>query len=636
MMFQEESSEKTKRFGVQLIKAAVTALALVSAAFGLYTSALGVFTAVIQRDVYLGLVLTIVYLKQLQGDYEKSAPLYRKIVDFGLLFMASGSAIYLLKNYVHIVNRIGAATTADILFGAFQVIALLEAARRLVGLPMFIIAMVFIVYGIVGPFLPYPLGHAGYDLTRIISHLYLTTEGIFGVSLGVASTVILIYSLFGSFLEVSGVGKFFTNLSLTIVGKSRGGSAKASIVASGLMGTVSGSAVANALTTGNFTLPLMMSTGYDAMTAAAILAVAATGGLIMPPVMGAGAFVMAELRGISYSSVAIAAAIPAILYYVSLFIESGLLADKNKVRILGSDEIPKVKTVIRDSYLALPLLVIIVGLIVLYLPPQVAAFWAIVCTILVSMFKRETRITAPKAYNALCSGALSMLSTAITCSTAGIIVGMVSLTGLGLKISEVLMGLSMGQSFLGLFIAMVIALVLGMGLPPVAAYIILAAMAVPPLVKMGIPLIAADMFVFYFSCIGNITPPVALAAFTTAGLAKTDPFKTGFLASFLGIVSFIVPYCFVYGPALLAQGNVIDIVIAFIGAVIGVWAMSVAVCGWYKGSVKVFWRVLLFAGAILLIKPGLITDAIGLVLVGAFLLVNKLVKPAVTASSTSA
>ena len=447
-------------------------------------------------------------------------------------------------------------------------------------------------------------------------YLSLGTEGIFGTSMGVAAGVIVTYSVFGAVMERFGIGDYFITVAYGLVGRSKGGSAKASIVASGLMGTVSGSAVANILTTGSFTLPLMTRSGYSKRTAAAILAVAATGGLIMPPVMGAAAFVMSEMRGVSYGSICIAAAIPAILYYLALFVQSGLEADRVGMKVLTKDELPAKKEWLPKLYLFLPLLILLFLLVVLQWPAGKSACITMAAILVISFRDREFWPTPKKLYEVLKSGGSGVISTILTCATAGIIVGCLSITGLTVKISALIISLSGDSVVLSLFLTMLIALLLGMGMPPVAAYIILASMIVPSLVKIGVPQIAADMFCFYFSCIGNITPPVALAAFTSAGLVNEDPFKTGWQAFKYALVTLLVPFAFCSNTALLLQGgNALEMIRCCVTAGIGVSVFGVAMIGWFKGKVNPVFRILLGVSTILLVMPSAITDIIGIAII---------------------
>lgn len=537
----------------EVIGKVISILSFVLGAFTLYTSIFGLMTAVIQRGLVLAVALLIAFCQLLK----KAKPGFSlfKVIDTAMAFLSVGTGAYIVLTFKSLVQRAGAYNQWDIIISYVLFAVLIYAAVRTLGWPMVIIALTFVAYAMFGRYLPPPFGHAGYKLARVLPYLVLGTEGIYGTSMGVAAGVIIVYSLFGGFMEIFGVGDYFIKVAYGMVGRSKGGSAKASIVASGLMGTVSGSAVANILTTGNFTLPLMIKSGYAPMTAAAILAVAASGGLIMPPVMGAAAFVMSEMRGVSYGSIAVAAIIPAVLYYASLFIQAGFEADKIGMKALTKEELPANKDAIKEVYLFLPLIVLFALLIFFQYPASPSACVAMAIIVVLAFFKKETKPTPNKLYKAISEGGSAVISTILTCATAGIIVGIITLTGLGVKVSAVIMAMSGNSVYLALFFAMLIALLLGMGMPPVAAYIIMASMIVPSLVHLGVEQLAADMFVFFFSCIGNITPPVALAAFTAAGMVQVNPFQTGFLAAKFGLVSFIIPYAFCTSSSLLLQGD---------------------------------------------------------------------------------
>ena len=617
-------------------KQAISILCCAMAVFVAYTAIFGVLTAVIQRAIVLGVTFVVTFLQLIDKNLTKKNKVTVVTVIYTILILASIVAtVYIIATFKQTVDRAGKYTDMDILMAMVVLVVMLIAAQRSLGWPMVIISLVFIAYTILGKYIPGTFGHKGYSLTRISTYLSLGTEGIFGTSMGVAAGVIVVYSIFGGFMEAFGLGDYFIKVAYGLVGRSKGGSAKASIVASALMGTVSGSAVANILTTGNFTLPLMSKSGYSKRTAAAILAVAATGGLIMPPVMGAAAFVMAEMRGIAYGEICIAAAIPALLYYFSLFVQSGLEADRVGMKVLTKDELPKKKEWLPEIYLFLPILVLLYLLMVMQLPAQKSAIISMAVILVLAFRKKEFWPTPKKLYKAFSEGGSAVISTILTCATAGIIVGCLSMSGLSVKVSALIMKLAGQSMYLSLFLTMIVALILGMGMPPVAAYIIMASMIVPSLVSMGLPQLAADLFVFYFACIGNITPPVALAAFTSAGLVKEDPFKTGWLAFRYGLVTFLVPYAFCTSQALLCQGSFLDIAYTTLTALIGCWAAAVALIGWWKGKVNFLFRVLMFAGGVCMIIPGAVTDLIGVAIIAAiivFLVLQRKKHPAAPAS----
>ncbi len=582
------------------------------AAFVLYTAVFGVLTAVVQRAIVLGVVLVVTCLQLINKSLEKNERVTAAAVVYALCAAVTVIfTIYIVATFKITVERAGRYTMEDVVIAVAVILVLLFAALKSLGLPMVIISVIFLLYTLFGQMIPGSFGHKNYSIARISTYLSLGTEGIFGTSMSVAAGVIITYSVFGCVMERFGLGDYFIKVAYGMVGRMKGGSAKASIVASALMGTVSGSAVANILTTGNFTLPLMYKSGYSKKTAAAILAVAATGGLIMPPVMGAAAFVMAEMRGVGYGSICIAAIVPAVLYFVSLFIQSGLEADRIGMKVLTKEELPKKEEWVKELYLFLPLIVLLVLLMVFQMPAQRAAVIAIAIILVLSFRKKEFWPTPDKLYEAISNGGLSVISTVLTCATAGIIVGCLSMSGLSVKISSLIMALSGSSIYLSLFLTMIVALILGMGMPPVASYIILASMVVPSLVSMGVPQMSADLFVFYFSCIGNITPPVALAAFTAAGLVKEDPFRTGWLALRYGIVTFLVPFGFCMSPSLLLQGNPVSVIYTVATALVGIWIAAIAIIGWWKCKVNRLFRILLFISGCTLLLPGIMTDAVG-------------------------
>lgn len=622
-----EQERKLNRMGGVTAKLGVLIgiLCFALAAFVIYTAIFGVLTAVIQRGIVWGLAIAITFLQLIRKNIEK----HDRITVISVLYLllalvAVAAAIYLCATFKLTVERAGQYTQMDVIISFLVFAVMIIASQRSLGWPMVIIALVFVAYTILGRYIPGTFGHRGYSLSRLMPYLSLGTEGIFGTSMGVAAGVIVTYGVFGSIMEKFGLGDYFIKVAYGMVGRNKGGSAKASIIASALMGTVSGSAVANILTTGSFTLPLMTKSGYSKKTAAAILAVAATGGLIMPPVMGAAAFVMSEMRGISYGSICIAAIIPAVLYYICLFVESGLEADRVGMKVLTKEELPNKKEWLPQLYLFLPLLVLLVLLMAFRWPAQTAACVAMAVILVLGFRAKEFFPTPKRLYESLSSGGSSVVSTILTCATAGIIVGCLSMTGLSVKVSGLITTLAGNSMWLALVLTMVVALILGMGMPPVAAYIILASMIVPTLVQMGIPQIAADMFCFYFACIGNITPPVALAAFTSAGLVQEDPFKTGFTAFRYALITFLVPFAFCSSSGLLLQGSLVEIVSTCATALIGVCAAAVGIIGWFRGPVKMILRVLLFAGAVCLVIPGVVTDIIGIGVTVACLVFTRL------------
>lgn len=602
----------TSRPGTLIITIVAVSLSL----FQLYTAGFGVLTPVLQRVTHLTFVLVLVFL--LFSTTKKARFWW---LDAIFLTGAVVTGIYMWLTYQTLVFRAGDPTTLDMIMGAATIVLVLEVTRRTTGWPLVIIAVMALVYARYGPYFPGILSHKAYSFERIISQLYLSMEGIWGVTLGVAATMVALFVLFGAFLEATGGGKMFIDLAFAIAGRSTGGPAKVAVVSSGLMGTISGSPVANVVTTGTFTIPLMKRLGYDPHVAGAIEAVASSGGAIMPPIMGAGAFVMSEMTGIPYSKICIAAAIPAVLYYLSLFLAVHFEAKRKGMKGLPASELPHLGQTLKKSlFLLIPIFVLLYLLVVVQVSPMKAAFWGILTLLLTSSTIGPYRFDAKSNLNvilkALEKGARDVLTVSTACATAGIIIGVIAQTGIGLTFSSIVVEAAGGRLILALALTMVASIILGMGLPPTAAYIVLAAMGAPALIELNVPVLIAHLFIFYFSVFAPITPPVALAAYAGAGIAESDPMRTGVTAFRLGLVAFLIPYMFTYGPALVALGSVGEITQALITASIGVFCLASAVIGWMLKDLFWFERLFFLGAALALIDPGLQTDLLGLALLG--------------------
>jgi len=497
--------------------------------------------------------------------------------------------------------------------GGITILLVLEATRRAIGPELPIVVIVFLLYAYFGPYMPGYFAHRGYSLERIIEHLYMQTEGIFGIPLGVSSSFVFLFILFGAVLNKTGMGKFFIDLSMALAGHTTGGPAKVAVIASGFVGSISGSSVANVVTTGSFTIPLMKSIGYKKDFAGAVEAAASTGGQIMPPVMGAAAFVMSEFLQIPYIKIAAAAAIPAIIYYAAVMIMVHLEACKNGLKGLPRERLPKAKQVLKEKgHLILPLL----GLVYLMVRGYTAifaAFWAIVMSLAASMIKKETRLNLKNFFGAFEDGAKGALGVASACACAGMVVGVTTLTGFGLKIASGIVALGGGKVLPTLFFTMIASIILGMGLPTTAKYIILAIMAAPALIQLGILPLAAHMFILYFGIIADLTPPVAVAAYAGAGIAGGNTMKTGFNAVKLAVAGFLIPYIFAINPALMGiQGPALLTIRLMVTSLAGVLALGAAASGFLMVKTELYERVLLFIVAIMLISPDLLTDIIGI------------------------
>lgn len=597
----------------------VSVIAILFSCFQLYTAIFGILPAQLQRSIHLAFVFILVYLLYPAGSKARKDKF--GWLDICLAIIGAGVALYLTLNFESLLLRAGDQNTFDIIIGILAIILVLEGARRVVGLPIAIIATVFLVYGILGPYMPGFLNHRGYSISRIVSHMYYTTEGILGIPLGVAATFIFLFILLGSFLEKTGIGAFFIDLANSVAGFAAGGPAKVAVLTSALEGTVSGSSVANTVGSGSFTIPLMKSLGYKPEFAAAVEAAASTGGQIMPPIMGAAAFLMAEFIGIPYSQIAKAAIIPALLYFTGIFISVHLEAKKLGMKGMSKDELPKLSKVMMDrGYLFIPLVGIVYFLVEGSTPVK-AALYGLGLAVVTSYIRKSTRLSLKNILEALEQGAKNALGVSMACACAGIIVGTITLTGLGLKLGNGLVSLSGGNLMLTLVFTMITSLILGMGAPTTANYVITSTIAAPAIVQLGVPVLAAHMFTFYFGIIADITPPVALAAFAGSAIAKSNPLKTGIQASKLAIAAFIIPYMFVLNPAiLLIDTTPLKIAQMVITSIIGMIGISTAMEGYLFTHVNKIERVFFLVGGLMMVDPGVLTDIIGLViLVTAFL-----------------
>lgn len=599
----------------------VAAIAIAFSIFQLYTAIFGVLDAQLQRGVHLGFGLALVFLL-----YPTCKSWSRhKLHPFDLLLAVLGAAApaYIIYEYQNLVLRAGTVSDMDLAVGIIGIILVIEAARRVVGIPMVCVVLVFIAYAFAGPYMPGVLAHRGLTPAQLVSHLYFTTEGIFGIPLGVSSTFIFLFILFGAYLESTGLGKFFIDIANAIAGWASGGPAKVAVLSSGLMGTVSGSSVANVVGTGSLTIPMMKKLGYHKDFAGAVEAAASTGGQLMPPVMGAAAFLMAEFVGVPYIDIVKAAIIPALLYFAGVWLGVHFEAKRSNLKGIPRSELPKIGTLLRErGHLALPLVVIVYLLVSGYTPMR-AALVAIILSILCSALRKSTRMKPIEIVEGLEKGARNVLGVLVACAAAGIIIGVVTKTGVGLKLASGLLELSGGMLLPTMFFTMITAIILGMGVPTTANYVITSTIAAPALVQMGVPVLAAHMFVFYFGIIADVTPPVALAAYAGAGISGGNALKTGVNASKLAIAAFIIPYIFVLSPVILmVEGTPLDLISATVTALIGMVSLSSALIGFLADQCNLLERLLLVAGGLLMIQPGIVTDVIGIVIFVAILLLQ--------------
>ena len=614
----------------------ITIVAILMSAFHLFTSWHGTLLAMKQRSLHLIFAFTLGFA--LYPGFKKSSKDKIDIMDWVLMILSIGVWGYIFFNVEAIALKGGQMSTTDMVLGVLAVLLTLEVTRRVVGPELPIVTIVFLLFAYFGRSLPGVFAHRGFNVTRIVSHMYMTTEGIMGTPLGVSSTFVFMFILFGSFLDKTGVGEFFIDFAYALTGSTRSGPAMTSVLSSGLMGSISGSSVANTVTTGAFTIPLMKSVGYKPHYAGAVEATASTGGQIMPPVMGAAAFIMADFTGFPYISIVKAAIIPAVLYYIAVGTMVHLEACKLGLKGMPRESLPKVSNILRkQGYLTLPLIAIIFMLIKQY-PPTMAALTGIIIGVVVafaaSLIKKDDSFTPKDILGAMEAGAKGAVGVACACACAGMIVGVVTLTGFGLKIAEVIVLIAKGKLIPTLFLTMIASIILGMGLPTTAKYIVLATMAVPAITKLGVNLMSAHLFILYFGVVADVTPPVALAAYAGAGIAGANSMKTGIQAFKLAIGAFIIPYIFVINPHLIMVDSVAGTTVnwlpitaaipTIITALIGTICLAGTVESYLFGNLRIWQRVILLGAAFALLDPKLLTDAIGLGALAVIFVTQKL------------
>lgn len=613
-VLQKFDKESDKREMTGMWNMIISAICVVFAAFQLYTATFGILDAHLQRAIHLAFGFLLIFLLYPARASWSRSSMHPLDVLFALV--GAASSLYIVINYSELVLRAGMNTETDFIVGLIGTLLVFEAARRVVGWPMITVALFFLAYAFLGPYVPGIMAHRGVGFQEMFDHLYFTTEGIFGTPMGVSSTFIYLFILFGSYLEATGLGKFFIDLANAVAGWAAGGPAKVAVLSSGLMGTVSGSSVGNVAGTGAFTIPMMKKLGYRPAFAGAVEAAASTGGQLMPPVMGAAAFLMAEFVGVPYFEVVKAAVIPAMLYYIGVWLGVHYEAKKYGLKGTPREELPKFKELFMEKgHLAIPLVVIIYLLVSGYTPMR-AALAAIALSIICACMRKSTRISFKQIIQGLIDGSKGVLGVLIACATAGIIIGVVTKTGVGLKVATALLDLAGGQLLPAMFFTMITSLILGMGVPTTANYVITSTIAAPALVAMDVPVLAAHMFAFYFGIVADVTPPVALAAYAGAGIAGANPMRTGVIAAKLAIAAFIVPYIFVLAPELLMiNATPLTITYSAMTAIVGMWGASMAMIGFCQNLLNIPQRLMFFVGGICMIIPGTITDAIGIALV---------------------
>ena len=587
-------------------------LAICFVAFHLYTAAFGTMPGIAQKSIHLGFLLVIFYINAMVDSEKRWEQIFLGI----MALFALGGCAYITILDENLQLRAGIVYASDILFAILLIIAIFEACRRKMGNPLVIITLVFVAYAFLGKYIPGFLNQPGMTLKKFTSLVYLTTDGIFGSPLYASASYVVLFVLLGAIMSVSGIGDYMTNLATSLFGHMRGGPAKVAVVASGFFGSISGSPTANVIGTGTFTIPMMKKNGFEPEFAAAVEATASTGGAIMPPIMGSTAFIMAEMLGIPYTAVAKAALIPAILYFLAVLFGVDIYAAKHGLKGIPRSQLPKVRSMLKQIYMLAPLIFLIFCMAVFNMTIVRSGLLTIIVTLVLVEINPKTRMTKEQWLQIPVQTVKSAVSVGIACAMAGIISGVIMGSGLGYRISSILTSVAGTSMLLLLVLTMVVSLIMGMGVPTTAAYLVLASLVAPTMIQLGIPPLAAHMFIFYFGCISSITPPVALAAYAGAGLAGCDPNKTGYKAFRLAFCSFLMPYLFVYNPVLLMEGGVLDILWSLVTALIGAYLLASGFEGFFfRWSLKWFERPLMILGAVMLIVPGMVTDLVGIVII---------------------
>lgn len=606
-----------------------TFVALAWVAFQVYAALTGFLPTLIMGAVHLGFALALALLGR-RTFRALASP--RGVLDSLLALAALGSIAYVLASYDRFTSRIAFVdrlAPADVVVGLGTIVLTLIVSTRVVGWPLTLVALVFLVYGFLGPLLPGPLAHRGMGLETFVELDFLSSNGLFGIPLATSAEIVFYFVLFGVMLERSGGGQLFVDLAYAVTCRARGGAAKAAVISSGLFGTISGSAVANVAVDGIFTIPLMKRTGFRSHFAAAVEAVASTGGQLVPPVMGAAAFILAQLIGRPYAEVALAAAIPAVLYYLSLYAIIDLEARREGIAAVPPGELPDARRGLRErAHLLLPLVLLVYLIATGTSLTAVAALWAVAAVLALSWLRRSTRMGLARVIEACASGAYEAVTIALPTAVAGLIIGVIVYTGLGLKFTSALAALAVGQVWLALVLVMAACLVLGMGMPTSAAYLMAAVLLGPALQRLGIPPLAAHLFIFYFAVISMVTPPVALAAYAAAGLARASMWQTGWTAFRLALAGFLIPYAFVFNPALILDGPLAETIWVTVTAAVGTTALAAGVVGFLLRPLVLLERIIALAAAVLLITPERSTDLAGLALLAGLLAWQWLRRPA--------
>ncbi len=628
----------------------VMAIGIIASAFHFYTAGFGILLTFKQRSVHLAFLMFLAFIMYpLVSGHKDKVPWY----DILLALLAVASMLYIYFNHEQIVRRAGRPITMDLVMGGIAILMVLEATRRTIGKALPIIAVVFLIYAFLGPYMPGPLAHRGYSLRRLIGHQYLTTEGILGIPIGVSATFVYLFVLFGAVLEQSGIGSYLIKTVFAALGHQRGGPAKAAVVTSGLMGMISGSSIANTVTTGSFTIPMMKEMGFSSEVSGGVESAASTNGQFLPPIMGAAAFIMIEFTGYSYVEIITAAFLPAVMAYIAIFGMVHIESIKSGITGISREEKdPLLPTLLRGIYFLIPIIVLVYLLVIVRATPFRAAYesiwWAIAISLLVKIFlfywcrkkdftkgnvkekelpidpTRESQggLFSFKDVNlafwkelgeSFAQGAYKMVTVAMACACAGLIIGVVSLTGLGLRMSSLLIAIGRGNIFLTLLLTVFASILLGMGIPTTAKYVMLATLVAPALVELGVPLIAAHLFILYFGVKADVTPPVALASYAAAGVSGGDPFMTGVQGFKFSLAALLLPFIFVYNPMLLmVDVTAAQLVWLTITALIGMFAFSAAIENYLFAKTSWLERIMLLVFGVIVVIPGLSNDVIGL------------------------
>ena len=610
-VLQKHDKESATRKLTGTIGKVFFVLCVLVSCYHLYTAAFGGPVTLVHRSLHVAMMLALSFM--MYPFNKKSDRTKPTIIDWILVALSFAAPLYIWNDYLGVVERAGNASDMDMYMATLLTVLVLESSRRVSGNALSVLSIIVILYGIFGRSMPSFFMHRGYDWTSLSNHFFANTEGIYGTSVSVAASYIFLFILFGCVMQKSGMGQFFNDIALALAGHTNGGPAKVSVIASGFLGSINGSAVANVVTTGAFTIPLMKKTGYSKEFSGAVESAASVGGQLLPPIMGAAAFIMAEMLSVKYTEIIVWAAIPALLYYLGIIIQVQLRASKDGLVGLPKDQLPKAGAVMkRQGHLMIPVLFLLYMLFFSGTTVIFSAVCTIIVTVVVSQISASTRMGVKDFIEALADGAKQTVSVAVACACVGIIIGVSSKTGFGLTLANTIISLGSQSILFTLIFTMITCMILGMGLPSIPAYIITASIAAPALSKLGIAPAAAHMFSFYYAMFANLTPPVALASFAAAGLSGGDPMKTGVASVKLAIAGFIVPFMFVYSPQLmLINTTLIQGLWVTITACVGVFMIAVAVEGYFLAPVALWLRAIVTVGALGLMMPGMITDAVG-------------------------